>query len=137
MFGCSAASTYERSSTEMTTGINLNRGESRNGLARATFHGRRGEVRKRYREGQEDQLESLGLVVNVEVLWNTIYMQAALEQLRDEGHEILDSDVARLSPMEHGHINFLGSYSFALDSEVKNGHLRPLRTQEEIEAFAA
>lgn len=115
----------------------LNRGESRNGLARATFHGRRGEIRKRYREGQEDQLGSLGLIVNVEVLWNTIYMQAALEQLRDEGRVILDSDVTRLSPMEHGHINFLGSYSFLLDSEVKNGSLRPLRTPEEIEAFAA
>ena len=31
----------------------LNRGESRHSLARAVFHGRRGEVRQRYREGQE------------------------------------------------------------------------------------
>ena len=39
--------------------------------ARVTFHGQRGEVRQRYREGQEDQLGALGLVVNVLVLWNT------------------------------------------------------------------
>jgi TnpA family transposase len=42
----------------------------------------RGELRQRYREGQEDQLGALGLVVNMIVLWNTIYMQAALDQLR-------------------------------------------------------
>jgi len=32
-----------------------------------------GELRQRYREGQEDQLGSLGLVINVIVLWNTLY----------------------------------------------------------------
>ena len=115
----------------------LNRGESRNGLARATFHGQRGEIRKRYREGQEDQLGALGLVVNVMVLWNTIYMHAALEKLREDGLDVQRDDVARLSPMEHRHINFLGSYSFALDDDVRNGHLRPLRTPEEIEEFVA
>ena len=46
----------------------LNRGESRHALARAVFHGRRGEVRQRYREGQEEQLGTLGVVVNVLVL---------------------------------------------------------------------
>jgi TnpA family transposase len=50
----------------------LNRGEGRHSLAREVFHGRRGELRQRYREGQEDQLGALGLVVNVLVLWNTI-----------------------------------------------------------------
>ena len=65
--------------------IQLNRGENRHRLARVIFHGKRGELRQRYRDGQEDQLGSLGLVVNVVVLWNTIYMDAALNQLREEG----------------------------------------------------
>ena len=43
----------------------LNRGEGRHSVARAVFHGQRGELRQRYREGQEDQLGALGLVVNV------------------------------------------------------------------------
>ena len=43
----------------------LNRGEDRHKLARAVFHGKRGELRQRYREGQEDQLGALGLVVNI------------------------------------------------------------------------
>ena len=46
----------------------LNKGEERHKLARAVFHGKRGELRQRYREGQEDQLGALGLVVNVIVL---------------------------------------------------------------------
>lgn len=49
----------------------LTRGERRHSLARAVFHGRKGELRQPYREGQEDQLGLLGLVVNVLVLWTT------------------------------------------------------------------
>jgi hypothetical protein len=51
----------------------------------------------RYREGQEDQLGALGLVVNVIVLWNTIYIKAALQQLEQEGFEIQSEDITRLS----------------------------------------
>ena len=49
--------------------IQLNKGESRHSLARATYFGQKGEVRQRYREGQEEQLGALGLVVNAMVLW--------------------------------------------------------------------
>ena len=115
----------------------LNRGETRNGLARVTFHGQRGEVRKRYREGQEDQLGALGLVVNAMVLWNTIYMHEALEHLRADDRAVATEDVARLSPLDHEHFNFLGTYSFSLAEEVRSGHLRPLRNPEEIEELVA
>lgn len=40
--------------------VQLNRHEARHGLARKVFHGQKGEVRKRYREGQEAQLGALG-----------------------------------------------------------------------------
>ena len=91
------------------------------------FHGKRGELRQRYREGQEDQLGALGLVVNMIVLWNTIYMQAALEQLRAEDYSVREEDVVRLSPLGHEHINLLGRYSFAVPEAVARGELRPLR----------
>ena len=84
-------------------------------------------MRQRYREGQEDQLGALGLVVNAIVLWNTIYMDAALEQLRAEGFDVRDDDVARLSPLAHQHINMLGRYTFTLPDPVARGELRPLR----------
>lgn len=105
----------------------LNRQEGRHKLARAIFHGRRGELRQHYREGQEDQLGALGLVVNVIVLWNTIYIDAALEQLRKEGYPVIPEDVARLSPLCFEHINLLGRYAFALPESVARGELRPLR----------
>ena len=61
----------------------LTRGEGRNRVARTVFHARRGELRRHYRDGQEDQLGALRLVLNMIMLWNTVYMEAALAQLRD------------------------------------------------------
>jgi TnpA family transposase len=53
--------------------VQLNRGEGRDGLSRDVCHGRRGELRQPYREGQEEQLGALGLIVNTIVLYNTIW----------------------------------------------------------------
>ena len=114
----------------------LNRGESRHSLARAVFYGRRGELRQRYREGQEEQLGTLGLVVNVLVLWNSYYMDAAINQLLSEGWEIKDEDKARLSPLSHSHFNMLGRYQFNLPEELKDGALRPLRDVEAQDELA-
>ena len=110
-----------------TTLTQLNRGEGRHSLARALFHGKRGELRQRYREGQEDQLGALGLVVNVIALWNTLYIEAILTQLRQEGYPVRNEDVARLSPLIYEHINLLGRYVFTLPEAVAKGELRPLR----------
>lgn len=60
--------------------------------------------------------------------WNTIYMDAALDQLRSEGFDVRDEDVARLSPLVHKHINMLGRYVFTLPEPVARGELRPLRS---------
>ena len=114
----------------------LNRGESRHSLARAVFYGRRGEIRQRYREGQEEQLGTLGLVVNVLVLWNTYYMDAAINQLISEGWDVKEEDKARLSPLPHSHINMLGRYQFNLPEELKDGALRPLRDAEARDELA-
>jgi TnpA family transposase len=109
----------------------LNRGEGRHAVARVICHGQRGEIRKRYREGQEDQLGALGLVTNAVVLWNTIYMQAALDHLRQQPQEIREEDEKRLSPLLHGHVNVLGHYSFNLAEEIMMGQLRPLNQSSE------
>ncbi len=90
---------------------------------------KRGEIRKAYREGQEDQLNALGLVTNAVVLWNTLYLQAALDHLGAEGMEIIPGNLARLSPLLHKHINVLGRYSFALADPVAQGKLRPLNLE--------
>ena len=92
----------------------INRGEGRHSVARAVFFGKRGELRRRYKEGQEDQLGALGLVVNAIVLWNTRYMDAVLSKLQADGDAIADADARRLSPLVHKHLNFLGRYHFSL-----------------------
>jgi hypothetical protein len=41
-------------------------------------------------------------------------MDAAVNQLRADGFDVRDEDVARLSPFVRHHINMLGRYSFQL-----------------------
>ncbi|GAB2484269.1 hypothetical protein GCM10027063_27810 [Promicromonospora xylanilytica] len=101
-----------------------NMSESRHALARRIYHGQRGEMRKTYREGHEDQLGALGLVLNAVVLWNTRYIDAALDQLRADGHAVEAADVARLTPLGYAHLNFQGRYSF---TDPTPAGLRPLR----------
>jgi hypothetical protein len=74
-----------------------------------------------------DQLGALGLAVNIVALWNTVYMDATLGQLRVEGYDVRPEGVARLSPLGHAHVNMLGRYAFTLPDTVARGELRPLR----------
>lgn len=107
--------------------IQLNKGESRHSLARKVFHGHKGEVRQRYREGQEEYLSALGLVVNAIVLWNTLYMDRAVEALRKAGATVAPEELSRLSPIGHEHINVYGKYSFTLAESIQAGAFHPLR----------
>ncbi|MFI9638033.1 transposase [Nocardia sp. NPDC051929] len=86
--------------------------EERHGLGKHVFHGRKGELREAYHAGMEDQLGALGLIVNAITLWNTRYLDDALNQLRAQGYPVLDTDIARLHPYWHKHINVHGHYSF-------------------------
>ena len=60
--------------------------EGRHDLARTMFHGRKGELRHGYREGMEDQLGALGLILNTITLWNTVYLDHALDELCASGY---------------------------------------------------
>lgn len=98
--------------------------EGRGDLARHVFHGRKGELRRAYREGQENQLDALGLVLNCVTLWNAVYLDHALAVLREQGYPVLDSDAARLSAYMrrhingHGHGHGHGHYSFTLPTSA-------------------
>ncbi|CAO5235068.1 Tn3 family transposase [Frankia sp. AgKG'84/4] len=106
----------------------LNRQESRHQLCRKICHGQKGELRQRYREGQEDQLGALGFLTNACILWNTVYTTRALDQIRAEGHPVATADIARLSPLGFDHLRMLGRYNFSLPDDIRAGQLRPLRT---------
>lgn len=105
----------------------LNHTELRHRLARRIHHGERGEIRSPLQQGQEEQLGCLGLALNAVVHWNAIYMQAAIQQLRQGGMDIHNEDISHLSPLIWRHLNFLGRYDFSLPDTVMNGGLRPLR----------
>ncbi|GAA1003343.1 hypothetical protein Aple_003330 [Acrocarpospora pleiomorpha] len=94
-------------------GAQLNVQEARHRLARKIAFGNRGQLRQRYREeGMEDQLGALGLTLNAVVWWNSLYIDAAVARLREQGFPVTDEMCARLSPIAFDHINFLGRYAF-------------------------
>jgi hypothetical protein len=100
-------------------GAQLNVSESRHALARKICFGNRGELRQRYRQGLEDQLGALGLVLNAVVWWNSLYIDAAVTRLHSEGFPAIEEMCARLSPLGFDHINFLGSHTFSTDPTVE------------------
>lgn len=47
--------------------------------------------------------------------------------LRADGIEVGDETAAHLTPAQHDHINFYGTYSFDIDAELRRDGHRPLR----------
>lgn len=43
-----------------------------------------------------------------------------------------DEDIARLSPLMHGHINMLGHCTFTLPEDILKGELRALNLNNEL-----
>ncbi len=88
--------------------------EGRHALARKICHGKKGELYHRYERGLENQLGALGLVLNCVVLWTTVYLDAAVRQLRAQDYPVREEDMARLSPFVSSHLGVHGTYSFTL-----------------------
>jgi hypothetical protein len=87
---------------------------------------KKGELFHRYERGLENQLGVLGLVLNCVVLWTTVYLNAAIEQLKTQDYPVRKEDVARLSPFVRKHLGVHGTYSFALP-DLEPGAIRELR----------
>jgi hypothetical protein len=68
-----------------------NGAEARNALARAVFFNRLGEMRDRSFENQRYRASGLTLLTAVIVLWNTVYLEKAIEAFRQ--HENLDEEL--------------------------------------------
>jgi len=46
----------------------------------------------------------------LDLVWNTVHLQACLRRLREDGHPIDDSDPRFLSPLMQRHIGIYGQY---------------------------
>ena len=110
--------------------IGLNKGEAKNALARAVFLNRLGEIRDRSYENQRYRASGLNLVVAVIVLWNTVYIERAVQALRDLGKKVDDGLLQYLSPLGWEHINLTGDYNWQQSDQIKQGQFRPLRIKD-------
>lgn len=105
----------------------LNKGEAKNALARAVFFNRLGELRDRSFENQRYRASGLNLVVAAIILWNTVYLDRAIQALRTAGQDIDEKLLPHLSPLGWEHINLTGDYSWHQNRLVEQGKFRPLR----------
>ncbi len=105
----------------------LNKGEAKNALARAVFLNRLGEIRDRSFENQRYRASGLNLVVAAIVLWNTVYLERAVQALRDSGNDVDNRLLPHLSPLGWEHINLTGDYIWRQNKQVDQGKFRPLR----------
>lgn len=105
----------------------LNKGERLHDLRRFLFFAHQGAIRQRHEEELTNQASCLNLIANAVVTWNTLYMEAAINQLQSEGDFFSDEDISRLSPTRYEHVNPYGIYSFDIEKESKRASLRPLR----------
>ncbi|AXI24628.1 Tn3 transposase DDE domain protein [Cardinium endosymbiont of Sogatella furcifera] len=105
----------------------LNKGESRNALARAVFMHRLGEIRDRSLENQSYRASGLTLLTAAITLWNTVYIERAVDSLKKQGIKINDQLLSHLSPLGWEHINLTGDYIWTRKRKLKSGKFRPLR----------
>lgn len=105
----------------------LNKGEARNALARAVYFNRFGEVRERSFENQRYKASGLNLVTAAIVLWNTVYIEKAVQHLKEQGEEINEELLQHLSPLGWEHIHLTGDYVWEDRIKFKKGEFRSLR----------
>lgn len=58
--------------------------------------------------------------------WIT-YLGDTIGALRADGIDVSDETAAHLTPAQHDHINFYGTYPFDIDAELRRDGHRPLR----------
>jgi hypothetical protein len=88
---------------------------------------RRLGMRDRSFENQRYRASGLTLVTAAIVLWNTVYLERAIQAIRDHGQPVDENLLQHVSPLGWGHINLTGDYIWRQDRKVESGEFRPLR----------
>jgi len=104
-------------------------------LKRAVFFHRLGEIRDRTFENQRYRASGLNLAVAAIILWNTVYLGRAVDELRAQGETIPDELVAHIAPLGWEHITFNGDYVWP--TETLGTGFRSLRSPRAILLEAA
>jgi TnpA family transposase len=106
--------------------VGLNKDEARNALARSVFFYRLGAVQDRSFEAQRYRASDLNLVKAAIVLWNTVYLERAIQAMRARGMTPDVTLLRYLSPLGWEHINLTGDYVWKHSRNHHSGKLRPL-----------
>jgi hypothetical protein len=99
----------------------LNKGESRNPLARGVFFNRRGEIHDRSFEQQQYRASGLNLVIAAIALWDTVYLDHVIKAWKEQGRPVSSFCKTSLG-WEHG------DYVWRNRFKGKVGHFRAIRT---------
>lgn len=94
------------------------------------FLNRLGEIRNRRLENQRYKANGLNLVVSAIILWNTVYLERAVQALRNSGKEINEKLLPHLSPLGWEHINLTEDYIWQQNNILEQGKYRPLRVSD-------
>lgn len=109
--------------------VGLNKGEAMNGLARALFFGKSGNLREKDLQEQLQRASCLNILLNVVVIWNTVYLSRAIEHKRRlSGFD--DTLIQHISPLNWNHIQLYGRYYFNEASSLEAEQYRELRLQD-------
>ena len=105
----------------------LNKGKSRNALARAVCFHRLGRLHDRTAQAQQHRASGLALMTAAIALWNTVYLGRALDAARHRGDLIPDALLAHFAPLGWQHLNLTGDYLWGADASIGPDGFRPLR----------
>jgi len=65
------------------------------------------------------------------LLWNTVYLERAVQAIRDSGKDVDGTLLPHLSPLGWEQISLTGDYIWQQSGQVEQGHFRPLRMLED------
>lgn len=105
----------------------LNKGEQLHNLRLYLRFGGDGFIRKQQEREQQITVRTLNLLTNIVIVWNTVYIQEILKQLKEEGVHVDENDFEHISPAPFEHINRLGKYNFKDEIKLEENGLRALR----------
>jgi len=108
--------------------VQLNKGEEVHNLRDYLFFDNKGQIRKQQPDDLVNLVGCLNLVSNAITVWNTVYMQAAIDDLIRKGELLEESEFVHLSPIRFRHINRYGRFRFDIGDDVTPSGLRPLRS---------
>ncbi|MBB6130737.1 TnpA family transposase [Mucilaginibacter lappiensis] len=105
----------------------LNKGETRNSLARTAYFNRLGELRDRDYNNQRNRASGLTFVTAAISIWNTVYLDKAIIPMKEHGYPVNDDLLQYHSPLGWEHINLTSDYVWQANKQLKEGRFRPLR----------